>query len=330
MAKTGLVLGVDIGGTNTALGLIDREGICHGADSMPTRGDQPVQEFFRRLNERAQGLLGAVGEGFELLGIGMGAPNANYARCTIENPPNLSWDYVDLRAEWSPYLRVPVAATNDANAAALGEMRFGAARGLKDFIVITLGTGLGSGIVVDGRMVYGSTGLAGELGHLIVDPEGRLCGCGRRGCLETYASATGILRTVSELLEGGSRATELRDIPRGELTSRRVFEAARRGDEVALEAFRITGEILGRKLADAVVFSSPEAIILFGGLAGAGELLFGPTRRAMEANLFPVFRGTVRLLPSGIQGNAAILGAAALGWEALAQGAQTSRGEGQA
>ncbi len=321
MGHTGLVLGVDIGGTNTSLGLVDQEGRCHASDSMPTRGDQAPQLFFQRLHARAQGLLEGLGEGFELLGIGMGAPNANYARGTIENPPNLSWGRVDLRLEWSPYFQVPVVATNDANAAALGEMHFGAARGMRDFMVITLGTGLGSGIVVDGRLVYGSTGFAGEVGHVIVDPQGRLCGCGRRGCLETFASATGIRRTVLELLEAGSLATELREVPPPELSSRRIFEAAQGGDALALEAFRITGDILGRKLADAVVFTSPEAIILFGGLAGAGALLFDPTRRALEENLFPIFRNTVKLLPSGIQGGqAAILGASALGWDALTKG----------
>lgn len=327
MAMTALVLGVDIGGTNTALGLVDSEGNCHAADVMPTRGEQPARTFFHRLHACAQGLLDSLGSGCELAAIGMGAPNANYYRGTIENPPNLSWGHVDIRGELAPYFQVPVVATNDANAAALGEMQFGAARGLRDFIVITLGTGLGSGIVVNGELVYGSTGFAGEIGHVIVDPEGRLCGCGRRGCLETYASATGILRTIRELMASRSEASELRELPPEGLTSRRIFEAAQRGDALALEAFAITGEILGRKLADAVVYTSPEAIILFGGLAAAGELLFGPTRRALEENLFPVFRHTVKLLPSGIQGgNAAVLGAGALGWDLLAKRDRSPQG----
>ena len=324
MANTAVVLGVDIGGTNTALGFVNREGRCLASDCMPTCGDQPAPVFFRRLHARAQSLLATLGPGFEFAAIGIGAPNANYLRGTIENPPNLSWDRVDIKAELAPYFKVPVAATNDANAAALGEMYFGAARGMRDFIVITLGTGLGSGIVVNGELLYGSTGMAGELGHVIVDPEGRECGCGRRGCLETYASATGILHTVRELLDARSIATELRDIPEAELSSQRIFEAAQKGDALALEAFEITGDILGRKLADAIAFSSPEAILLLGGLASAGELIFNPTRRAMEENLFSVFKNTVQLLPSGIQGgHAAILGAGALGWDALSKHADS-------
>ena len=318
MAGTELVLGVDIGGTNTALGLVDRQGACCAEDVIPTRGDQPAKAFFDRLHVSAQGLLASLGPEVGLAAIGMGAPNANCHRCTIENPPNLRWGRVDIRAELAPYFQVPILATNDANAAALGEMHFGAARGLRDFIVITLGTGLGSGLVVNGELVYGSTGFAGELGHLTVNPEGRICGCGRRGCLETYASATGIRQTVRELLETRAEASELRDVPSGQITSRRIFEAAQRGDRLAQEAFEFTGDILGRKLADAVAFTSPEAIILFGGLAAAGAHIFEPTRRALEANLFPLFKGTVRLLPSGIQeGNAAVLGAAALGWSLL-------------
>jgi len=323
MLSLELVLGVDIGGTNTALGLVDRGGHCHATAVMPTKGDQAAPIFFGRLHARVQALLEGLGPGFHLAAIGMGAPNANYYRGTIENPPNLSWDFVDIRAELAPYFQVPVVATNDANAAALGELHFGAARGMRDFIVITLGTGLGSGIVVDGKLVYGSTGFAGEVGHVIAEPGGRLCGCGRLGCLETYASATGICLTAHELLAASSEASILRQLLPDRISSRRIFEAAQEGDRLAREAFEITGELLGRKLADAVVFTSPEAIILFGGLAAAGELLFEPTRRALEANLFSVFRGSVKLLPSGIQGgNAAILGTAALGWDALANPAR--------
>jgi glucokinase len=318
MAMTDVVLGVDIGGTNTELGLVDRAGRIRANTVMPTKGEQAAPVYFGRLQAKALALLEGLGPNFRLMAIGIGAPNANFYRCTIENPPNLSWDLVDIRAELSPYFSVPVAATNDANAAALGELYFGAGRGLRDFIVITLGTGLGSGIVVNGELLYGSTGFAGELGHVIVDPQGRLCGCGRRGCLETYASATGLRRTVRELVESRADASGLRAIPPDQLTAKRVFEAAEAGDPIAIEAFEFTGDLLGRKLADAVVFSSPAAIILFGGLAAAGERLFAPTRKALEANLFPVFRNTVKLLPSGIQGgNAAILGAAALGWDAV-------------
>jgi len=324
-AAVEVVLGVDIGGTNTALGLVDREGHCRATEVMPTQGDSSASGFFHRFQGRAWALLRGLGPGFRLAAIGLGAPNTNYYRGTLEHPPNLSWGIVDLRAELAPYFQVPLAVTNDANAAALGEMHFGAARGMRDFMVITLGTGLGSGIVVNGELVYGSTGFAGEVGHMIVEPGGRLCGCGRLGCLETYASATGLRRTVRELLATGSEVSGLRGIPFERLSAKEIFDAAQKGDPIALEAFEFTGDILGRKLADAVVFTSPEAIILFGGLAAAGELLFKPTRRALEENLFSVFRNTVKLLPSGIQGNAAILGAAALGWDALAKATESTR-----
>lgn len=324
MASPDLALGVDIGGTNTALGLVDREGHCRATDVIPTLGDSSASAFFHRLQARAHALLQGLGSGFQLSVIGVGAPNANYYRGTLEHPPNLNWGHVDLRAELAPYFQVPVAVTNDANAAALGEMRFGAAKGLRDFMVITLGTGLGSGIVVRGELVYGSTGFAGEIGHVIAEPGGRLCGCGRRGCLETYASATGLCRTVQELLATRSGPSALRGTLLEQLSSKGIFDAATQGDPVALEAFARTGDLLGRKLADAVAYTSPEAIILFGGLADAGELLFEPTRRALNANLFSVFRDSVRLLPSGIKGNAAILGAAALGWDALVKPSQPS------
>jgi len=216
---------------------------------------------------------------------------------------------------------LPVAVTNDANAAALGELKFGAAKGMKDFIVITLGTGLGSGIVANGQLVYGHDGFAGELGHTVVDPEGRECGCGKSGCLETYASAGGICRTVFELLCERKTGSELRAVAFRDLTAKMISTAARRGDLIALEAFERTGRVLGMKLADAVAHTSPEAIVLFGGLAGAGELIFEPTKRHMEASLLPSFRGKVRLIPSGLrEGNAAVLGAAALIWNELSTG----------
>jgi len=319
MIPTDLVLGVDIGGTNTKLGYVDRQGRCLADDVMPTRSEEPPPLFFQRLHAQAQQLRRTL-PSHELLGIGIGAPNANYYTGTIEQPPNLSWTRADIRAELAPYYQLPIVATNDANAAALGEMLFGAAKGMRDFIVITLGTGLGSGIVVNGELVYGSSGFAGELGHTIVDPAGRLCGCGRRGCLEVYASATGLRLTALEILARNDTPSQLRNLDFEDLTSRLIFEAARDGDSVARESFESTGDLLGRKLADAVAYTSPEAIFLFGGLAASGELLLGPTRRALEGNLLNVYQGTVKLLPSGIpEGMAAILGAGALIWKELSK-----------
>jgi glucokinase len=261
----------------------------------------------------------APGSGIHIRGIGIGAPNANYYRGTVENPPNLNWKgVVDVSALVRKYYDLPVAVTNDANAAALGEMLYGAAKGMKDFIVITLGTGLGSGIVSRGELVYGADGFAGEIGHTIVDPQGRECGCGQRGHLETYASATGICRTVSELVSLRRTESELRSIAPRDLTSRMIAVAADRGDEIAKEAFEITGRILGMKLADSVAHLSPEAIILFGGLAAAGPLIFDPTKRSLEEHLLPIYRNKVKLLPSGLkEGDTAVLGASALIWNEI-------------
>jgi glucokinase len=275
--------------------------------------------FFQRLRETALALWETLA-GCRLAGIGLGAPNGHFERGTIEDPPNLSWGRVEVRAELGAMWGVPVAVTNDANAAALGEGLFGAARGMRDFLVITLGTGLGSGIVANGELIYGHSGFAGELGHTIVTHGGRPCGCGLRGCLETYVSATGLRRTVQERLETCSTASTLRALTTDRLTARAVHEAAEAGDPIALEALAFTGTLLGRKLADAVAHTSPEAIFLFGGLANAGELLFAPVRAALEENLYPLYRGTVRVLPSGVaQGQAAILGAAALIWKEMGE-----------
>jgi len=321
MQNIPIVLGIDIGGTNTKFGFVDREGRCLADGAIPTRADLPPGQMFRRLHARAGELLAGLGPAVRLAGIGVGAPNANYYKGTIEQPPNLSWRWVDLRAELAPYYQVPVAATNDANAAAMGEMLFGAAQGMRDFIVITLGTGLGSGIVVNGAMVYGFSGFAGEIGHTIVDPAGRLCGCGRNGCLETYASAGGLVLTVADLLAESAAPSALRGLDAAGLSAKLVFEAAQAGDALALAAFDRTGDLLGWSLANAVAYTSPEAIFLFGGLVSAGDLLFNPTRRAMEANLLNIYQGTVKLLHSGVPaGKAAILGAGALIWTELAKG----------
>jgi glucokinase len=319
------VIGIDIGGTNTVLGLVERSGNCVAEATLPTRGAEPVGQFLPRLYEHVEILLQrATDEGLTLQGIGIGAPNANFYTGTIEHPPNLAWEGVTPLAEFvRERFGVPVALTNDANAAALGEMFFGAAQGMKNFVVVTLGTGLGSGIVVDGNVLYGSDGFAGELGHVTVVQGGRQCGCGRRGCLETYASATGIRRTVAELIadrmDAETNASPLRDIPFSALTAAHIAETAKLGDALALEAFERTGDILGRALANTIAYLSPEAIILFGGLANAGELLLQPTRRAMQAHTLNIFRGKTLLLVSTLmERNAAVLGASALIWKELA------------
>jgi glucokinase len=313
-----IVLGVDIGGTNTAMGFVDREGNLLAQTSITTEAQRPAAEFFERFHKEADALLHSIKEDVQLVGIGLGAPNANYYKGTIEQPPNLSWDFVDVVATLKKWYSIPIVLTNDANAAAIGEMHFGAAKGMKDFIVITLGTGLGSGIVANGELIYGHDGFAGELGHTIVDPNGRKCGCGRKGCLETYASATGIRRTVEELINKTSNPSELRTLKPDDLTSKQIFIAAQHGDKLALEAFEMTGRWLGMKLSDSVAHLSPEAIILFGGLAGAGDFIFKPTKKYMEEYLLNIFKNKVRLLPSALpESNAAVLGAAALIWNEL-------------
>ena len=318
MPNQEVVLGVDIGGTNTVMGYVDKQGKLMAETSIATEAQKPAKEFFERLHLHAEELLQPLGKTIELVGVGLGAPNGNYYKGTIEEPPNLSWGFVDVVGTLKRWYSVPVVLTNDANAAALGEMLFGAAKGMKNFIVITLGTGLGSGIVVNGDLVYGHDGFAGEIGHTIVVPNGRLCGCGRRGCLEAYASATGICRTVEELLSTSDTKSELRNINSENLTSKFIYEAALRGDKLALEAFEITGRYLGFKLADSVAHTSPEAIILFGGLAAAGDLIFKPTKKYLEESLLNIFRNKVRLLPSALpKGNSAVLGAAALIWNEL-------------
>ncbi len=306
-----IVTGIDIGGTNTVFGAVDAEGRLHGEGRLPTAQYADLDDFIAAL----AGAIRRLTDKVELAGIGIGVPNANPRAGTIEDPPNLPWrgivPFVEKFERYFP--GIPIRIDNDANAAALGEMTCGAARGMRDFIVVTLGTGVGSGFVSGGRLLSGAHGLAGELGHVTVEPGGRLCGCGRRGCLETYASASGVCRTVFELLAECAEASELRAIAPDELTPLRITEAARRGDALARMAWELTGQRLGRALANAALITDPEAIVLFGGVAGAGELLFDPTRKSLEESLLPHFRGRIKLLPSGVpDAHAAILGAAAL------------------
>ncbi|MGE5430062.1 MAG: ROK family protein [Syntrophomonadaceae bacterium] len=318
MAKVDVTLGIDIGGTNTVFGFVDKEGNCLLESSIPTRSNEAAEKLFGRLHPAINESFAKISGSSNFIGIGIGAPNANYYKGTVEQPPNLNWGTVNVLEMVKQYFDIPAAITNDANAAAIGEMQFGAAKGMKDFIVITLGTGLGSGIVVNGSLVYGHDGFAGEIGHTIYDPNGRLCGCGRQGCLETYASASGIRRTVYELICDTTLESELRGISFNDLTSKLIFDAAKKGDKLALEAFEFTGKVLGIKLADAVVHTSPEAIILFGGLAASGDLIFEPTKRYMEKYMLNIFRNKVKLLPSALtKGNTAVLGASALIWNEL-------------
>ncbi len=316
---TEVVVGIDVGGTNTKFGFVDKVGHCYREESILTNAQEPPELFASRVAEAIKGEFTSLRSTHSMIGIGIGAPNANYYRGTVESPPNLSWKgVVDVVGLFKKHIPLPVVITNDANAAALGEGMFGAARGMKDYIVITLGTGVGSGLVANGQLIYGSDGFAGELGHTIVDVNGRWCGCGRRGCLEQYASAGGICRTVFELLAVRREDSELRSISFDELTSIMITEAALRGDVIAREAFEVTGRILGLKLAEAVAHTSPEAIVLFGGLAHAGDLIFEPTHRYMEQYMLNIFRNKVKLVPSGLaEGNTAVLGAAALIWHEL-------------
>ena len=307
-----LSAGIDIGGTNSAFGLVDENGKIVARGNISTRNNSDFQDYANQVSDGIRQLLGQI-NGAELAGIGIGAANGNYFSGCIENAANLPWKgVVKIVEAFEKQFGVPVFLTNDANAAAIGEMVYGGAKGMTDFIEITLGTGLGSGIVTGGKMLYGHDGFAGECGHVIVERGGRDCGCGRKGCLETYVSATGVVRTATELLAKRNIASELRTIPNNELTALKVSQAAGRGDAIAKETLELTGTILGRALADFVAITSPQAIFLFGGLAKAGEVLFEPVRREMEANMLTIFKNKVKVLPSQLGDDAAILGASAL------------------
>ncbi len=313
------VVGVDVGGTNTVVGIVDKRGQILISGSIKTSKHPEVEDYLNELTALINDLISQTTTKDQIKGIGAGTPNGNYFTGSIEFAPNLNWKGVIPFAQMlEDRVGIPVALTNDANAAAIGEMTYGAARGMKDFIVITLGTGVGSGIVVNGQLVYGHDGFAGELGHVIMRRHnGRLCGCGRAGCLEAYTSATGVARTAREYLELRPEVqTRLRNIPIDEITSKDVFDAAMAGDEMAKEIFRFTGEMLGEAFADFVSFSSPEAIILFGGLSKAGDLIMNPIRESMEKNLLNIFKNKVKLMFSELkESDAAVLGASALGWE---------------
>lgn len=313
------VIGLDMGGTNSVFGIVDARGNIKAQTAIKTRGYKNVEEYVKTAVEALQPALDLVG-GIEMIkGMGIGAPNANYYTGTIDNAANLEWKgIVPIAKLFSDALGVPVRVTNDANAAAMGEMTYGAARGMKNFIMITLGTGVGSGIVCDGRVIYGSDGFAGELGHVIVDhtPEARPCGCGRKGCLETYCSATGVARTARLVLESSNEESLLRKLNADEITSFDVFQAAEQGDKLALQIFEETGRRLGAACADFAAFSSPEAFIFFGGLTKAGDYIMDPIKRAYDENVLFVYKDKAKLLVSTLNGSeAAVLGASALGWE---------------
>ena len=312
------VAGVDIGGTGTKFGIVDNLGNVLSSDTMSTRGHADIHAYIDELYDKLMILIDKVGGVGRIKGIGVGAPNGNVYTGTIEYAPNLPWKgIIPLAKLIQDKFKLPVKLTNDANAAAVGEMTYGAAKGMKDFILIALGTGVGSGIVANGELIYGHDGMAGELGHTIIIPDGRIHpGTGKKGSLESYASATGVATSAVEILNTTDRASSLRNIPIDKIDSKAVFEAATAGDEVAKEVFEYTGRILGISLANFVMFSSPEAIILFGGLTKAGDLILKPTREHMEANLIEVFQNKIKILVSHLkESDAAILGASALMWE---------------
>ena len=314
------VIGLELGGTNSVFGIVDSRGEIKATTAIKTGGYDSAEDYVEACVNALQPIIEQVGGIETIKAMGIGAPNGNYYNGTIEFAPNLPWAHtsvVPLAKMFSDKLGVPVALTNDANAAAIGEMVYGVARGMKNFIVITLGTGVGSGIVVNGQLLYGSDGFAGELGHVIMRREnGRPCGCGRKGCLEAYCSATGVARTARELLATTDRPSLLRELNPEEITSLDVSIAAGKGDELANEIYEFTGKMLGEACADFAAFSSPEAFIFFGGMTKAGELIMKPIREAYDKQVLKIFKGKAQFLVSGLDGaSAAVLGASAVGWE---------------
>ncbi|MBQ9645891.1 MAG: ROK family protein [Prevotella sp.] len=313
------VIGLDLGGTNSVFGIVDSRGEIKATTAIKTGLYATVDEYVAASVNALMPIIEEVGGIDTIKAMGIGAPNGNYYNGTIEFAPNLPWAHngvVTLAKMFSDKLGVPVALTNDANAAAIGEMVYGVARGMKNFIVITLGTGVGSGIVVNGQLLYGSDGFAGELGHVIVEKDGRPCGCGRKGCLEAYCSATGVARTARELLATTDRPSLLRDIKPEDITSLDVSIAAEKGDALANEIYEFTGHMLGEACANFAAFSSPEAFIFFGGMTKAGELIMKPIRESYEEHVLKIFKGKAKFLVSVLDGSsAAVLGASAVGWE---------------
>lgn len=312
-----LVAGIDLGGTDTKFGLVSREGKLFAYDSIPTNPDVDYRTFFKSLSDKIKELLEDLGPDYHLAGVSVGAPTGSQQDGTIDNASNLNWPReLPVANILSALFNLPVTVSNDANAAAVGEMLFGIAQDKKNFLCVTLGTGLGSGVVIDGRLVLGTRGHAGEMGHVIVVDDGRLCGCGRKGCLETYASATGIVKTAKELQASGEFDRSLLNFSdNGSLTAKKITIAAKQEDPLALKAFDITGRILGKGLANAVALLNPELIVLTGGLARSKGLILDPTRKSMEENLLNIYKGTVDVKLSEISSkNTAILGAAAFMW----------------
>ena len=314
------VIGLDLGGTNSVFGIVDTRGEIKGSTAIKTQAYSDVNDYVQAGVDALQPIIDMVGGIEKIKGMGIGAPNGNYYSGAIENAANLLWKgIVPLAKLFSDKLGIPVALTNDGNAAAIAEMTYGVARGMKFFIMITLGTVVGSGIVINGQLVYGSDGFAGELGHVTTDRSGngRTCGCGKSGCLETYCSATGVARTAREILETTDRPSLLRDVPLKDITSLDVSLAAEKGDAIAKEIYEFTGRMLGAACADFAAFSSPEAFVFFGGLTKAGDLLMKPLQESYNEHVLPMFRGHAKLLVSGLKGSeAAVLGASALGWDA--------------
>ena len=311
------VIGLDMGGTNSVFGIVDQRGTIVAQTAIKTKGYPDVNDYVAAAVEALQPALDVVGGIEKIRGMGIGAPNGNYYNGTIEYAANLEWEgIVPIGELFEKALGVPCRVTNDANAAAMGEMAYGVAKGMKNWIMITLGTGVGSGIVVDGKIVYGSDGFAGELGHFMVERDGRPCGCGRKGCLETYCSATCVARTARELLSKSNTPSPLRDLDPEKITSYDVFLAAEKGDELALEIVNFTGELLGRSCANFATFNSPEAFVFFGGLCKAGHYIMDPIKKAYNDNILNIFKGKAQILVSSLKGSeAAVLGASAIGWE---------------
>ena len=322
--QTGLkpyVIGLDLGGTNSVFGIVDARGEIKATTAIKTQGYDDVEAYVDACVAALQPIIDEVGGIEKIKAMGIGAPNGNYYTGTIEFAPNLAWAHdgvVPLAKMFSERLNnIPVGLTNDANAAALGEMTYGVARGMKNFIVLTLGTGVGSGIVINGQLVYGCDGFAGELGHVIMRrEEGRSCGCGRNGCLEAYCSATGVARTAREMLEKTDQPSLLRELEPEKITSLDVSIAAGKGDKLAKEIYEFTGNMLGEACADFAAFSSPEAFIFFGGMTKAGDLIMEPIKRSYKEHALKIFREKPQFLISGLDGSsAAVLGASAIGWE---------------